>query len=170
VAVTNGVFQVMLGSVTPLTVTVFDTARFLSVQAGTDAEMNPRQVLGASPFAIQAQVANQLAAGATVAGSQITGALSGATVPGSQVRGAITDATISGATLTQLQGQLAPTAQPPQATSLTTVDATGSVGYNPSLTIGADGLPVIAYYDGTNGHLKVAKCSNVFCAPYFRRP
>jgi hypothetical protein len=40
--------------------------------------------------------------------------------------------------------------------------------YN-SITIGADGLPVISYQDGTNLDLKVAKCANAFCAPYFRR-
>jgi hypothetical protein len=82
VAVTNGVFHVMLGSDAYLSVLVFDTARYLSVQAGSDAEMTPRQVLGAAPFAIQAQQANQLAPGATVPGSQVTGTLSSATVPG----------------------------------------------------------------------------------------
>jgi len=36
--------------------------------------------------------------------------------------------------------------------------------YNISLAIGADGLPVIAYYDVDNGDLKVAKCGNAACA------
>ncbi|MFA5028035.1 MAG: hypothetical protein WC713_09160, partial [Candidatus Methylomirabilota bacterium] len=76
VAVINGVFAVMLGSVTPLSVTIFDAARYLSVQAGSDAPMTPRQLLGAAPFAIQAQQAHQLAAGATVAGAQVAGTLS----------------------------------------------------------------------------------------------
>jgi len=48
--------------------------------------------------------------------------------------------------------------------AMTTVDSTGNVGqYTTSISIGADGLPVIAYYDATNGDLKVAKCSNQFC-------
>jgi hypothetical protein len=37
-----------------------------------------------------------------------------------------------------------------------------------SITIGADGLPIISYLD-EGGHLKVAHCANVFCTPYFRR-
>jgi predicted regulator of Ras-like GTPase activity (Roadblock/LC7/MglB family) len=101
---------------------------------------------------------------ATIAGSQVTGAITGATLAGSHITGAITDATISGATLTQIQGRLATNVQPPQATTLTIVDAAGNVGYYPSLTIGADGLPVIAYYDGTNGDLKVAHCGNAACS------
>ena len=55
--------------------------------------------------------------------------------------------------------------------AVTTVDTggTANVGQYTSITIGADGLPVIAYYDLTNGDLKVAKCANSFCRPYFRR-
>jgi hypothetical protein len=192
VPVANGVFTVMLGSLNPLSVTIFDTARYLSVQAGSDAEMTPRQALGSAPFAIQAQQANQLAAGATVQGSQVTGSLSSATVPGSQVSGELTgatidgaqvtgslsgsqitgnisEATIAGATLTQLQGQFVPVLQPTSiaANVLTTVDAVGNAGnfYGlASLAIGADGLPVIAYRDEPNGDLKVAHCGNAACS------
>jgi hypothetical protein len=49
------------------------------------------------------------------------------------------------------------------------VDPAGFVGEFPSIAIGADGLPVIAYRDLTNADLKAAKCANVFCAPYFWR-
>jgi hypothetical protein len=38
-----------------------------------------------------------------------------------------------------------------------------------SITIGADGLPIISYLDKPEGSLKVAHCANVFCTPYFRR-
>jgi len=39
-----------------------------------------------------------------------------------------------------------------------------------SVTIGADGLPLIRYRDpSAPGVLKVAHCSNVFCVPYLRR-
>ena len=44
-------------------------------------------------------------------------------------------------------------------------------GGSPSiaLTMGADGLPLAAYYDPTGDALHVVHCSNVFCAPFFRR-
>ena len=32
-----------------------------------------------------------------------------------------------------------------------------------SIAIGTDGLGLISYYDGTNGDLKVAHCSNSLC-------
>ena len=47
--------------------------------------------------------------------------------------------------------------------SITPVDTGGDVGGETSITIGTDGLPVISYYDGINGDLKVAKCANPFC-------
>jgi hypothetical protein len=40
---------------------------------------------------------------------------------------------------------------------------------NLSITIGVDGLPLIGYMDSTNNNLRVAHCSNPFCAPYFQR-
>ena len=47
-----------------------------------------------------------------------------------------------------------------------TVDFTGSVGRDTSITVGADGLPVISYYDATNMDLKVA---HLFFKPLGRR-
>ena len=52
--------------------------------------------------------------------------------------------------------------------SLTTLDSSEDVGYFSSVTVGADGLGLISYYDATNGDLKVAHCSNRFCVPYHR--
>jgi len=37
------------------------------------------------------------------------------------------------------------------------------------VTIGADGLGLISYYDNWWADLKVAHCDNLFCTPYFRR-
>jgi preprotein translocase subunit Sec61beta len=54
------------------------------------------------------------------------------------------------------------------ATLTTTPDRAGNVGQYSSVTIGADGLGLISYYDETNGDLKVAHCSNKFCVPYHR--
>ncbi len=47
--------------------------------------------------------------------------------------------------------------------TITTVDSTDNMGAYSSIAIGSDGLPVISYYNGTNGALKVAHCSNVRC-------
>lgn len=38
----------------------------------------------------------------------------------------------------------------------------------PAVTLGSDGLPLIAYFDAV-GELRIAHCSNAFCTPYFRR-
>jgi hypothetical protein len=45
----------------------------------------------------------------------------------------------------------------------TTLDSTGFVGYESSITIGADGLGLISYWDNSNDNLKVAHCNNVAC-------
>jgi hypothetical protein len=44
------------------------------------------------------------------------------------------------------------------------IDSTGDVGRYPALTIGSDGMPLISYYDATNGALKVAHCGVETCA------
>jgi hypothetical protein len=51
------------------------------------------------------------------------------------------------------------------ASVVTTVDdhPVNTVGTHTSIAIGADGLPVISYYDSTAGALKVAKCVNANC-------
>jgi len=46
---------------------------------------------------------------------------------------------------------------------ITTVDNTGSVGRYNSIAIGADGFPVISYYDQSNDDLKVVKCGDAAC-------
>ncbi len=45
----------------------------------------------------------------------------------------------------------------------TTVDSIGIVGEWNSIAIGADGFPVISYYDSTNQHLKVFHCTDTAC-------
>ena len=44
------------------------------------------------------------------------------------------------------------------------VDSTFVVGWHTSIAIGSDSLPVISYYDVTNGDLKIAHCANTACS------
>lgn len=54
----NGVFTIDLGSTAALTTTVFDgTARYLSLQVGTDVEMTQRQALASVPYALRSGAA-----------------------------------------------------------------------------------------------------------------
>jgi len=50
------------------------------------------------------------------------------------------------------------------------IDNLGSTAYAgvASVTIGTDGMPIIAYYDTDTTGLKVMHCSNNFCLPYTR--
>ena len=36
-----------------------------------------------------------------------------------------------------------------------TIDSTDDVGRHTSMVLGTDGFPIIAYYDSTNGDLKI---------------
>ncbi|MEM7531664.1 MAG: hypothetical protein AAF639_05795 [Chloroflexota bacterium] len=55
VQVTDGMFNVMLGSMTPISATVMNenSSLFLGLAAGDDDEMTPRVQLGSVPFAMQ---------------------------------------------------------------------------------------------------------------------
>jgi PKD repeat protein len=48
--------------------------------------------------------------------------------------------------------------------TISKVDSRGYVGFDSSIAIGADGLPIVSYYDGTKSNLKVAKCRNATCS------
>ena len=52
------------------------------------------------------------------------------------------------------------------SSTITTVDASGTVGLSASLTIGSDGFGLISYFEGvggSDGNLKVAHCNNAAC-------
>ena len=49
----------------------------------------------------------------------------------------------------------------------TTLDPVNNL-FGTAVSIGVDGLPIVAYHNQTGG-LQVVHCSNVFCIPYFRR-
>ncbi len=44
-----------------------------------------------------------------------------------------------------------------------TLDSVGNVGFNPSIAIGSDGLPIIAYKNGSTSDLKIVRCEDVAC-------
>jgi len=48
----------------------------------------------------------------------------------------------------------------------TALDTTGNVGWYTSIAIGADNLPIITYWDGTNADLKVVHCTNTACGTH----
>jgi hypothetical protein len=50
-----------------------------------------------------------------------------------------------------------------ETATITTIDSTGDVGGDTSIAIGANGFPVISYYDATNGQLEVAACTTTNC-------
>jgi hypothetical protein len=54
--------------------------------------------------------------------------------------------------------------------TLRTLDSTDAVGWWTSLQLASSGNPVIAYYDNSNGNLKLAVCSDATCSanPFIR--
>jgi hypothetical protein len=71
VPVANGVYNVAIGTATPLNVP-FDVPYYLGVTVGTDAEMTPRQAVLSSPYALRAAAVD---AAAALPAAQITGTL-----------------------------------------------------------------------------------------------
>ena len=61
VQVTDGLFNVLLGSLTPIPQTVLtgNSSLWLGIDVGSDAEMTPRVQLGSAPYAIQSQHAER---------------------------------------------------------------------------------------------------------------
>ena len=62
VAVVNGVYSVLMGSVTPININTlpFDTTYYLGVKVGNNAEMTPRQVFASVPYSFRAMGADKL--------------------------------------------------------------------------------------------------------------
>jgi hypothetical protein len=71
VSVANGIFNVAIGSVTPLNLP-FDVPYYLGVKVGADAEMTPRQAVLTAAYAQRADMANALTTGGT-AGQVLVG-------------------------------------------------------------------------------------------------
>ena len=101
-----------------------------------------------------------------VQGSGYQARVSGTCAVGSSIRAINADGTVT----CEAQGDPLHRSTPPQGNSITTVDATDNVGEYTSITIGADGLPVVSYFDGGPLHydLKVLHCGNAACTPATR--
>jgi predicted regulator of Ras-like GTPase activity (Roadblock/LC7/MglB family) len=138
VALSEGLFTVDLdfGSTA-----FWGNARWLQIAvrcptgSGSYTTLDPRQALTAAPYALYASKAPW---------SGLTG------VPAGFADGVDDNTTYNRAA--------------PAANDITTVDDTGTVGSHTSITIGADGLPLISYYDSTNYDLKVLHCGNAACS------
>lgn len=100
VAVTNGIFNAVIGTVTPLNLP-FNVPYWLSVAINADAEMSPRQQVTASAYSLRSANADALAATATVGGSQVTGAITVGTLPTANLTGTISTAQIANNAVTQ---------------------------------------------------------------------
>jgi hypothetical protein len=108
--VVRGVFNVIIGSQSPLPSALsFDRAYFLGVSVGTAAELAPRTPMTSVPYALRAEVANELATGAAVVRS-VNGRTGELTLQGAgattvtQTGGTITITSSGGGGATGIQG------------------------------------------------------------------
>src|SRR5687767_2397698 len=106
--------------------------------------------------------AAQISAAGSMSGQQLTS--SGASVEWQNPAAPTGSTGTTGPT--GLIGPTGPTSAGPGALpfKLSAIDTAGDVGTHTSITIGADGLALIAYHDVTNGDLKVAHCSDLTCS------
>jgi hypothetical protein len=96
VAVSDGVFTVLLGSSVPITVGVLNGERYLGLTVGTDSEMVPRMKVTSVAYAIRAGYAESVAVG-----SVDTSALSDTAVTEAKIAtGAVTSAKLGSASVT----------------------------------------------------------------------
>ena len=93
VTVSNGIFNVLLGTAPPLTLP-FDAPYYLGVTVGTDVELSPRQPLAASSYAIQAASATSFTGALVgdVTGTQGATAIAATTVTGKALIGFVSSA------------------------------------------------------------------------------
>lgn len=107
----------------------------------------------------------KIAAGAVGSGQLAAGAVGLAQINTGQVQTRIAGTCVVGEYVRGINADGSLTCEPvPGLPRITTVDdPINLVGFDTSIVIGADGLPVISYRDNTAGALKVAKCANAAC-------
>jgi hypothetical protein len=73
---------------------------------------------------------------------------------------------VGGLTLADLDSRFSHSAPPqiPRSNTIVTADSSVDVGLFTSITIGADGYPVVSCYDADSGDLKVVKCDDHTCS------
>jgi len=164
VSVNGGLFNVLLGSETALSASLFDgTGRWVEVEVEGEV-LSPRRRFASVPYAFQAQGAADadLLDGHDAAYFQRR--VTDSCTVGSTIRAVNADGTVVCQTDARFNRPTVPTAN-----TVTTLDSGGQVGTYTSVTIGSDGLGLISYWVDLGDNLKAAHCANVFCVPYFRR-
>ncbi len=104
VQVSDGLFNVMLGSLTPIpqNVVAANSNLFLGITAGTDDEMSPRAQLGNVPFATQAlSIPDGIVTGAKIADGAVTAIKLGTDVSIVPPDGSITAAKLANGAVTE---------------------------------------------------------------------
>jgi len=174
--VDEGLFQVLLGdtgltNMTSLSASVFSgTERYLRVWFSTDdityTLLSPDQQFAAVPYALQAQEAavaeslSSMGSGSGLDADLLDGQ------EGAAYQDRVSGNCDLGSTIRGINANGSVVCEPHDTRpvfSRITLDSTGNVGKYTSITIGTDGLPVISYYDMSNGDLKVAHCSDTAC-------
>ena len=160
----SGVYSILLGSITPLGL-LFNAPYYLGIQVGTDPEMTPRLPLSSVGYAYRAGMAEQ----ALIQGFPVSPAFPSANqvlkFNGTNwIPAAVNLDTDTAGVLPISKVEFIAISQNPRNNTINALDSEGQVGKYTSTTIGTDGLPVISYYDATNGNLKVAHCGNAPCS------
>ena len=164
VVLLSGVYTILLGSITPLGL-LFNAPYYLGIQVATDPEMTPRLPLSSVGYAYRAGMAEQ----ALIQGFPVSPAVPSANqvlkFNGTNwVPSAVNLGTDTTGVLPVSQVEFIAPSQASRTNTINTIDSAGDVGSSTSIAIGADGFPVISYYDVTNTALKVAKCLDASCS------
>ncbi len=167
VSVTNGYFAAKVNPGGEFGSSAFNgQARWLEIAVKCSADtsyttLTPRQELTLAPYAAYALKAGSVAWSGLTGIPNLQARVSGTCAVGSTIRAINYD----GSVVCQWDAPFN-RAAPPMANLNTSLDSIsgGDTGQHTSITIGADGLPVISYYDVTNQELRVARCANVDCS------